>query len=213
MTLVYNKEYYLKNKERILEYQRQDRLKHKEKRLQHRREYKGKPEIRERLKQQRRKWRIKNKKRYLEQKKKDDKKYRLSHMDKIKAYNRSDLRKKRNKEFERKPERITYKKEWKRNNPRSNRKYGLELYQSMNNVRLRDKNTCQWYGCGLSFKQAPIHVHHIFPRSEYPELELVENYMICYCANHHGLFHRYRGDAYSELISPKYQELIMSGGD
>lgn len=85
-------------------------------------------------------------------------------------------------------------------NPRSNKHYSIELQSAMSNVRKRDNNTCQWYGCGLTNREAPIHVHHIFPRSEYPELELVEEYMICYCGNHHGLWHRYRGDKCSSLI-------------
>lgn len=92
---------------------------------------------------------------------------------------------------------------WRKENPRSSKQYSLELQESMNNVRLRDKNTCQWFNCGLKYREAEIHVHHIFPRNEYPELELIEQYMICYCANHHGLFHRYRGDWYSEMISSR----------
>ena len=93
---------------------------------------------------------------------------------------------------------------WHKNNPRSHSSsYSLELELVMNNVRKRDKNTCKWQNCGLTFREAPIHVHHIFPRSEYPELELIEQYMICYCANHHGLWHRFRGDPYSELISQR----------
>jgi len=64
----------------------------------------------------------------------------------------------------------------------------------MNNVRKRDNNTCQWQGCGLTHKQAPVEVNHIFPKSEYPELQLVEQYMICYCLNHHVVWHLYRGD-------------------
>ena len=96
---------------------------------------------------------------------------------------------------------VEYKREWAKANPRSgNSKDSIELQIAMNNVRKRDNNTCQWYGCNLTHRQAPIHVHHIFPRSEYPELELIEQYMICYCANHHGLWHRYRGDYYANLI-------------
>lgn len=73
----------------------------------------------------------------------------------------------------------------------------------MNNVRVRDKNICQWQNCGLTHKEAPIHVHHIFPRSEYPEFELIEQYMICYCLNHHGLWHRYRGDKSANFFLKK----------
>jgi hypothetical protein len=91
-------------------------------------------------------------------------------------------------------------------NPRSNRRGSIDLQLAMNNVRKRDHNTCQWQGCNLTFRQAPIHVHHIFLRSEHPELELIEQYMICYCANHHGLWHRMRGDKFSEMISARYQE-------
>jgi len=94
-----------------------------------------------------------------------------------------------------------YSKIWRDNNPQSSTTYSIELQLVMNNVRKRDNNTCQWQNCGLTHREAPIHVHHIFPRSEYPELELIEQYMICYCANHHGLWHRYRGDNYHHFIS------------
>ena len=111
-----------------------------------------------------------------------------------------------------KPDKLRAKwRKWRKNNPRSSPRYPLEVQLAMNNVRKRDNNTCQWYGCGLTSRQVPIHVHHIFPRSEYPQLELIEQYMICYCANHHGLWHRYRGDNYSELISPRYQEIPTLG--
>lgn len=101
-----------------------------------------------------------------------------------------------------------------RNNPTSNRSGSIELQITMNNVRRRDNNTCMWQGCGLSFKQAPIHVHHIFPRSKYPELELVERFMICYCANHHGLWHMYKGDNYHHFIGTAMDQVIeMRGRD
>lgn len=76
----------------------------------------------------------------------------------------------------------------------------MDLQDAMNNVRVRDKNACQWQNCKLTFREATINVHHIFPRSEYPELELIEKYMICYCAGHHGKWHEVRGDSYSKLI-------------
>jgi hypothetical protein len=71
----------------------------------------------------------------------------------------------------------------------------MELFLRMNKVRKRDNNTCQWYKCGKSPKdKVIIHVHHIFPRSEYPELMYEEKYMICYCRFHHALWHESRGD-------------------
>ena len=94
-----------------------------------------------------------------------------------------------------------------REHPQSNRGGTIELQIAMNNVRIRDGNSCQWQDCGLTFRDTPIHVHHIFPRSEYPDYEEIEQYMICYCANHHGLWHRYRGDNYSEMIPAQYQEV------
>jgi len=89
---------------------------------------------------------------------------------------------------------------WHQDNPKSSRRLSLNLQEVMWKVRKRDKNTCRWSGCGLSHRESIIHVHHIFPRKEYPELQLIEKYMICYCANHHGLWHRYRGDPYANLI-------------
>ena len=79
-------------------------------------------------------------------------------------------------------------------NPRSWNQGDLHLYIAMKNVRKRDKNTCKWYGCGKTSKQTTIHVNHIFPISEYPELKYLENYMICYCREHHKLWHKKRGD-------------------
>lgn len=103
----------------------------------------------------------------------------------------------------------TRNRKWKKNNPQSSNHYSIELQLAMNNVRIRDKNICQWFGCGLTHREAPIHVHHIFPRSQYPELELIEQYMICYCANHHGLWHRYNGDNVEQLLisqTPGYED-------
>ena len=116
-----------------------------------------------------------------------------------------EIRNKRKKEWdeEHREYRRKYQREYRLINPRS-RHYqdDIELQLAINNVKKRDKNTCQWYGCGLTHREAPIHVNHIFPISEYPELKHIERYMICYCANHHALFHRYRGDFYYKMISP-----------
>ena len=105
--------------------------------------------------------------------------------------------------------------EYRKANPHSSQNYSLDVQDAMNNVRKRDKNTCQWQECGLTHKQVPIHVHHIFPRSEYPDLELIEQYMICYCANHHGVWHRYREDYYANFILRKseivYQRSLNFG--
>jgi hypothetical protein len=70
----------------------------------------------------------------------------------------------------------------------------IELANAMNNTRKKYKNTCQWYKCGKSLKNnhVTIHVHHIFPRSEYPELKYEERYMICYCKFHHVYWHEKR---------------------
>lgn len=72
-----------------------------------------------------------------------------------------------------------------------------EEFVAMMNVRARDNNICKWYGCN-SIKNTQI--HHIFPRSEYPELRCVEKYMICYCKPHHKQWHQARGDKYHNLI-------------
>lgn len=67
----------------------------------------------------------------------------------------------------------------------------------MNLIRKRDKNMCQWFGCS---KTTNIHVHHIFPQSEYPELKYLEKYMICYCKKHHKEWHKKRGDGCYTLL-------------
>jgi hypothetical protein len=82
--------------------------------------------------------------------------------------------------------------------PHSRRDLPLALQVSMNNVRVRDKNTCQWYNCTKSGRG--INVHHIFPKSEYPQLQYEEKYMICYCTEHHKQWHKARGDKYHRLI-------------
>lgn len=99
---------------------------------------------------------------------------------------------------------------WKKNNPQSTRRQGLDLQIAMNNVRRRDKNTCQWYGCGKNYKDITIHVHHIFPKKEYPELILSEDYMICYCKFHHAEWHKARGDNVSQWLIGKKAENIVA---
>ncbi len=89
---------------------------------------------------------------------------------------------------------------WNKNNPDSSCGENWELRLKMNNVRKRDNNTCKWFNCNLTHKETIIDVHHIFPRSEYPELELIEKFMICYCIDHHSLWHEMRGDKYFHLI-------------
>jgi len=161
-------------------------------------------------------WRKNNPERYKIQKKKDDAAYYTKHKDtpqykKTKSINHAKYYQEnieRISEYSRKHQQIPEVKERRnetsrirrRKNPQSNRRGTIELQIAMNNVRIRDKQTCQWQNCNLTFREVPIHVHHIFPTNEYPEYETVEKYMICYCANHHGFWHRYRGDNYSEFI-------------
>ena len=101
-----------------------------------------------------------------------------------------------------------YNKIWLKTYPRTRRHHSFELQLAMNNVRKRDNNTCQWYGCDLTYKETTIQVNHIFPISEYPELELIEEYMICYCKKHHALFHGYRGDSCASMLGFKKEEKI-----
>ncbi len=100
------------------------------------------------------------------------------------------------------PERNKNNKErWKKNNPRSiKHKNDILMVLNMNNVRKRDNNICQWYECGLTYKKTTIHVHHIFPQSEYPQYKYKEKYMICYCKQHHQKWHKSRNDPYWRLI-------------
>lgn len=91
---------------------------------------------------------------------------------------------------------------WNKNNPHSSGG-NFELRLAIDSVKKRDKNTCQWQGCGLTFEQTTIDVHHIFPRKEYPELELIQRYMICYCVAHHYFWHKMKGDHYYHLIKER----------
>jgi len=213
--LVYDKKYYQKNKEKFLEWQRVHRKKHRNQILNKRREYDKQNHTHQLA--QKREWRLLNKEKYTLQKQKDDAKYRLKYKEKLsiksKIYHKKhsqipEVRKHKaeyGKIHSQIPEVKARKKELERirrkNNPKSNRRASYDLQDAMNNVRQRDKQTCQWQGCGLTFREAPIHVHHIFPRNEYPDLELIEQYMICYCLNHHWMWHKYRGDNYAKLLS------------
>lgn len=210
--------WYLKNKKREQEKQKNYKSTTRFKAL--RKEYDRKNH--EHQLELKKKWRVNNPEKYKAERKKSGqkyyaknkadpiflgkkhisgKKYYVKNKDKIKEYYKQHSQlpeiKKRRAELTRLR---------RRSNPQSNRSGTIDLQIAMNNVRKRDHNTCQWQGCGLNFRQSPIHVHHIFPRSEYPEFELIEQYMICYCANHHGLWHRFRGDKYSEMIPARYQE-------
>ena len=46
----------------------------------------------------------------------------------------------------------------------------IEEQIAMKNVRAKQKNTCQWGGCGKTHKETSIHVHHILSREDHPEL-------------------------------------------
>ena len=93
------------------------------------------------------------------------------------------------------------KRRWKKNNPRSiKHKNDILMVLNMNNVRKRDNNTCKWHECRLTYKKTTIHVHHIFPQSEYPQYKYEEKYMICYCKKHHQKWHESRNDPYWRLI-------------
>lgn len=89
---------------------------------------------------------------------------------------------------------------YRRYNPYSPRHGSLEEFISMNNVRKKYSNTCQWYNCNRTPKDMRIDVHHIFPISEYPELRCIEEYMIIYCKEHHSYWHKMRGDFYYKFI-------------
>ena len=174
------KEYYYENQKKQKEYGRQHYQKNKEKQRENHKRWlvKNPNYIKEYIDKNRehirKQWRESNKRTY----------------ERIKKYYKENKAKIR-----------LYQNRWRRENPSSNSHYPMELQIAMNNVRKRDNNTCKWYNCGLTYKETQIHVHHIFPRSEYPELELIEQYMICYCVKHHILWHQYRGDQYAKGLS------------
>lgn len=97
-------------------------------------------------------------------------------------------------------------------NPQSSSiNHDLELEFAMKRVRQRDQNTCQWQNCDKTTKQTSISVHHIFPQSEYPELKYIEQYMICYCKEHHSYWHKMRGDKYYKFIlSPRSKDIEVN---
>lgn len=141
--------------------------------------------------------------------------YNMVHREERRAYQRvrsktqSEKDRKHKHYLDHKEEYIKRAKVWKKNNPVSTHRYGLELYLAMNLVRKRDNNTCKWGGCGKSYKQTKIHVHHIFPKNEYTELVYETRYMICYCTKHHRMFHKSRGDKYYRWLEEKPVEIIQ----
>ena len=195
------REWLAKNKQQQKQYRKEYRKKNRDKVLRWKNNYRSK--YPNKNKEYLKKWYERKREELLPIKRQESIIYYKKNRDKILAY--SKLYRKTHKEYEKKRH-AKYQKE----NPRSNRSLPLDLQFAMNQVRKRDGNKCMWQGCNLTFKEAPIHVHHIFPISEYPELQYEQRYMICYCANHHGLFHRYRGDPYSEWITRKENDLEVS---
>lgn len=185
----YNKKYYAANKEKLSQYHKEYHERNREILIKKMKENYDP---------------VKRKVDYLKNREENllrVKEWRLKNADHLKQYQ---------KEFEQRPERKAYHKKWNDANPRKSHggSYSLDLEIAMNNVRIRDNNTCQWQGCGLTHKKGfPIHVHHIFPRSEYPGLQLEEKYLICYCANHHYIWHRFRGDQAAHFLKTDLESI------
>lgn len=68
--------------------------------------------------------------------------------------------------------------------------YPRDMFWAMYEARVRDKNKCQWGGCG---KKAD-HTHHIFSVAKYPELRHEKWNLISYCGEHHAKFHEAKGE-------------------
>lgn len=122
----------------------------------------------------------------------------------------TDKRKEINNRHNKTISRIEYRRSWQRANPRSNTGYPDEVRIPMENVRERDNNTCKWYGCSKTYPEVSIHVHHIFPKNEYPDLVQEEKYMICYCQYHHAFWHKARNDRCAGIISGWHKKEIVS---
>lgn len=134
-------------------------------------------------------WRLKNKHKLKIKSKKSKKKYLSTE----KGHNsRLKVQTKYNNSEKGKASRLKYRK-----NNSNLFLFDKNMYDCYINVRKRDNNTCQWNGCKSNKN---IHIHHIFPKSEYPELKYIEKYMICYCKEHHSLFHQARGDRCWKMI-------------
>jgi len=200
-----NREWKIKNRERMLAQKKEYHFKNRDKILKRKKRYRESHQ--DEIKAYRRRPDVKKKQRERVQHKRDitnhayDRQHYQKNRIRILAYGKKHAQIPEIKARRNETARIRRK-----DNPQSNRRGSIDLQLAMNNVRRRDKNTCQWQGCNLTHRQVSIHVHHIFPRNEHPEFELIEQYMICYCANHHGLWHRYNGDSYSEMIPARYQE-------
>lgn len=152
----------------------------------------------EKLKQYNKNWNIKNRKEY-------SKSWDLKNPER---------RKEINNKHNSTPERIAYQKAWNKEHPRSFTGYAYETRLAMNEKRYIKDNTCQWYGCGLTFREVPIHVHHILPKSEYPEYETELWNLILYCGKHHLAFHVARNDPCVPLLRSQVErEMKLYKGD
>jgi len=87
---------------------------------------------------------------------------------------------------------LQYNREYLKKYPRSSPELPYDIREAMNRVKKKQNNTCQWYECGLTNRETIIQVHHIFPQKEHPDLATNEQYMICYCWEHHNLWHKKR---------------------
>ena len=56
-------------------------------------------------------------------------------------------------------------------------------------------------------EQKGIHVHHIFPRNEFPELSLIKENLIYLNANEHLLFSHPYGN--TQVIDRNYQKVLL----
>ena len=113
------------------------------------------------------------------------------------------------KKHEAKPERKAYHKQYNRDNPRSTSAMTIEEQIAMKNVRAKQKNTCQWAGCGKTHKETSIHVHHILSREDHPELCATERNLICFCIDHHILYHLKKGDMDAVYILEGQRERLL----
>jgi len=170
------------NAEKIRQLSKEHYKKNRDKVLKRTRDYQK--QNREQIKIQKREYRKRTKERYM--------KWRIQYYKK----NKEKLLEKGRQYYRDNKEKILKRCEiYRKNNPKAGGGGdNIEMRITMALRKRLDNSTCQWYNCGKTGKDTTIDVHHIFPKSEYPQYSIKLEYMICYCRWHHYLWHKSRGD-------------------
>lgn len=158
------------------------------------------------------------------------KKWRQKNPNYFKEYDKThpEQYKQRQKKHEKKPERKQYHRDWSRNKYKNNPEFRAEVSRRSEEYRLKfprssgetpqefeaknlrralDENRCQYVIddtgviCGVKHsKKMWVQVHHIKPKSQYPELMADIDNLMTVCIFHHGLDHFNKGQIREAIL-------------